>query len=239
MQPIIDAEKVTKVYGFGDTSVTAVKGATLKVYPGEFVALIGPSGSGKTTMLAMLAAMLNPTEGKIMIDGVDLCCMKESQRVNFRRQKIGFTFQSNNLIPYLTVLENVELMLRLNHQLNRAEHERIKQLLIDLGLGERLNVLSSKISGGQKQRVAIARSVAHQPRVVLADEPTANLDTQRARQVVEIFANLIHNHDRCGIMVTHDLRMCLYVDKVYQMEDGKLVRTIDNKAEIEQFVLSH
>jgi len=239
MQPILEAEKVTKVYGFGEASVTAVKEVTLKVYPGEFVALVGPSGSGKTTMLAMLAAMLNPTEGKVTIDGVDLCCLKESQRVKFRRQNIGFTFQSNNLIPYLTVLENVELMLRLNRRMNRIEHERIKQLLIELGLGERLNVLPNQISGGQKQRVAIARSVAHQPRVVLADEPTANLDTQRAQQVVEIFANLIHNQDRCGIMVTHDLRMCLYVDKIFQMEDGKLVRTIDNKAEIEKFVLSH
>jgi len=239
MQPILEAEKVTKVYGFGETSVTAVKEVTLKVYPGEFVALVGPSGSGKTTMLAMLAAMLNPTEGKVTIDGVDLCCLKESQRVKFRRQNIGFTFQSNNLIPYLTVLENVELMLRLNKRMNRTEHERIKQLLIDLGLGERLNVLPNQISGGQKQRVAIARSVAHQPRVVLADEPTANLDTQRAQQVVDIFASLIHNQDRCGIMVTHDLRMCRYVDKIFQMEDGRLVRTIDNKAEIEKFVLSH
>ncbi len=239
MKPIIEADNVTKVYGYGENSVIAVKEASFKVFPGEFVALVGPSGSGKTTMLAMLAAMLNPTNGKVVIDGMDLCCMKEGERVKFRRKNIGFTFQSNNLIPYLTVLENVELMLRLNRQLNRVEHDRVKQLLVNLGLGEKLNVLPNQISGGQRQRVAIARSVAHQPRVVLADEPTANLDTQRARQVVEIFADLIHHQERCGIMVTHDLRMCRYVDKVFQMEDGKLIRVIDDKAAIEQFAREH
>jgi len=237
--PIIEAQSVSKVYESGENSVRAVDKVTFLVQAGEFVALVGPSGSGKTTMLAMLAAMLNPSEGKVMIDGEDLSRYKESQRVKFRRQKIGFTFQSNNLIPYLTVKENVELMLRLNGRYNKSERERVGDLLLALGLEQRLNYLPSQISGGQRQRVAIARSVAHQPRVVLADEPTANLDTERARQVVQIFAELVHNQDRCGIIVTHDLRMCQFVDKVFQMEDGKLARMIDDRVEIERFASEH
>ena len=237
--PIIEAQVVSKVYESGENSVRAVDKVTFLVQAGEFVALVGPSGSGKTTMLAMLAAMLNPSEGKVMIDGEDLSRYKESQRVKFRRQKIGFTFQSNNLIPYLTVKENVELMLRLNGRYNKSERERVGDLLLALGLEQRLNYLPSQISGGQRQRVAIARSVAHQPRVVLADEPTANLDTERARQVVQIFAELVHKQDRCGIIVTHDLRMCRFVDKVFQMEDGKLARMIDDRVEIERFASEH
>ena len=168
--------------------------------------------------------------------------MNEKKRVKLRREKIGFTFQSNNLIPYLTARENVEFMLRLNNKLDRAGRVRSDELLARLGLSDRLHNLPAQMSGGQQQRVAIARALIHNPAVVLADEPTASLDTERAFQVVETFANLIHENDRAGIMVTHDLRMCQFVDRVLQMQDGKLVKIYESKKEIlelAQGVLKH
>ena len=239
MEIIIDAEKVTKIYVSGENTVTAVDNISLQVFQGEFVALVGPSGSGKTTMLAILAALLNPSTGRVIIDGQDLNSLSEVERVQFRREKIGFTFQTHNLVPYLTIYENVELMLRMNNRLSQPEKERTKDLLVSLGMGERLDYLPNQVSGGQKQRAAIARSVIHNPRLVLADEPTANLDTERANQVIQVFAELIHGQERCGIMVTHDLRMCRFVDRVIQLQDGRLVRTISDPVEIQEFSKRH
>jgi putative ABC transport system ATP-binding protein len=158
--------------------------------------------------------------------------LNESKRVELRREKIGFTFQSNNLIPFLTAQENVELMLRLNNRADKTGRMRSVELLARLGLSDRLRNLPAQMSGGQQQRVAIARALIHNPAVVLADEPTASLDTERAFQVVETFADLIHENGRAGIMVTHDLRMCKYVDRVLQMRDGKLVQVIEGQYEI-------
>ncbi|RJP48966.1 MAG: ABC transporter ATP-binding protein [Anaerolineaceae bacterium] len=212
--------------------IYAVDKVSFQVKNGEFVALVGPSGSGKTTMLSMLAALLSPTEGQILIGGQDLSKMNERQRVVLRRERIGFTFQSNNLIPFLSAQENVELMLRLNGKLKHGERIRAAELLSRLGLGDRLTNLPAQMSGGQQQRVAIARALIHNPTLVLADEPTASLDTERAFQVVQTFAALIHENNRAGIMVTHDLRMCQYVDRVIQMQDGKLVKVYEDKKDI-------
>jgi putative ABC transport system ATP-binding protein len=161
--------------------------------------------------------------------------MSEAQRTRLRREKVGFTFQANNLVPYLSVLENVELMLRLNNRLNQAGRERALDILQKLGLAERLNNLPSQLSGGQQQRVAIARALIHSPEIVLADEPTASLDTERAYQVVETFADLIHAQNLAGIMVTHDIRMCKYVDRIIQMRDGRVKRIIEDLPEIQAF----
>jgi putative ABC transport system ATP-binding protein len=158
--------------------------------------------------------------------------LSDSERTKFRRQNIGFVFQASNLIRYLNCQENVELMLKLNGTLNLQMREEAIQLLTRLGLADRLRNLPSQLSGGQQQRVAIARSLVHKPAVVLADEPTASLDTERANQVVQIFSDLIHEQKRAGVMVTHDLRMCRYVDKVIQMIDGKVTRMLKNKDEI-------
>ena len=230
---ILNTKDLSKTYRSNELVVKAVSKVSLQVKPGEFIALVGPSGSGKTTMLALLATLLEATDGHIYIDGKPFDNMNDTQRAKFRREKIGFTFQANNLVPYLTAIENVQLMLRLNKIYNSSEAERAKQLLIRLGLDDQLNSLPSQLSKGQQQRVAIARSLIHDPRVVLADEPTASLDTQRAKQVVQIFSDLIHEEQRAGIMVTHDLRMCKYVDKVIQMVDGKINRIIDNATDIE------
>jgi putative ABC transport system ATP-binding protein len=230
---IIETNGVTKIYEGGGLTVKAVDQVSIQVKAGEFIGLVGPSGSGKTTMLAMLATLLRETDGKVFIDGQDLGSMTDKQRTKFRREKIGFTFQANNLVPYLTALENVELMLRLNNKNSKECHARAKELLTRLGLGDRLNNLPSQLSGGQQQRVAIARALIHSPSVVLADEPTASLDTERANQVVGIFSDLIHEENRAGIMVTHDLRMMKYVDKVIQMVDGRIERVITDRADID------
>jgi putative ABC transport system ATP-binding protein len=229
---VLETRAVVKTYQSDTGVIQAVDDVTLQVRRGEFIALVGPSGSGKTTMLAMLAALLKPTSGQILLDGQDLSQLGDSKRVAQRRQKIGFTFQANNLVPYLSAQENVELMLRLNNRLDKEGRLRAQELLTRLGLGERLKNLPSQMSGGQQQRVAIARALIHNPSLVLADEPTASLDTERAFQVVATFASLIHENQRAGIMVTHDLRMCRFVDRVLQMRDGKLVKIIEDPQEI-------
>ncbi len=232
----LETKSVIKTYQSESGVINAVDDVSLQVGAGEFVALVGPSGSGKTTMLSILAALLQPTSGQILLDGQDLAGMDDLQRVTMRREKIGFTFQANNLVPYLSAVENVELMLRLNNKLDKAGKLRARELLARLGLGERLHNLPGQMSGGQQQRVAIARALIHNPSLVLADEPTASLDTERAYQVVETFAGLIHEQQRAGIMVTHDLRMCEYVDRVLQMRDGKLVRIYTTRDEIMDLV---
>jgi putative ABC transport system ATP-binding protein len=233
MTTALRTESVSKVYNVDAGTIKAVDQISLGVAPGEFVALVGPSGSGKTTLLAILAGLLVPTSGQVVIDGQDLGRLDDNQRARFRREHIGFAFQANNLVPYLSALENVELMLRLNGQFDRAGRIRARALLQRLGLGDRLNNLPSQLSGGQQQRVAIARALVHNPQLVLVDEPTASLDTERAYQVVDAFASLIQEQNRAGIMVTHDLRMCQYTSKVIQMIDGTLARVIEDRAEIQ------
>lgn len=231
---VLSTHEVTKVYELEDLVITAVDGVSLELYRGEFVALVGPSGSGKTSMLAMIAGLLTPSGGDICLDGEEVGQMRESKRTRVRREKIGFTFQANNLVNYLTALENVELMLRLNNRYNKAGQARSIDLLERLGLEGRLHNLPTQLSGGQRQRVAIARSLIHEPQLVLADEPTASLDTTLAHQVVETFAELVHEQNRAGIMVTHDLRMVRYCDRVIEMEDGRLKNIVSERAQIEQ-----
>lgn len=239
MTPVLKTNSVVKTYQVGQSTINAVDHVSIEINPGELIALVGPSGSGKTTMLAMLAGLLSPSEGSIQIGGEDLSRMSESQRAKFRRSKIGFTFQSNNLVPYLSVLENVELMLKLNKTNSKENRTRARELLDKLGLGDRLHNLPSQLSGGQQQRVSIARSLIHNPDIVLADEPTASLDTERAFQVVQTFAELIHTRRLAGIMVTHDLRMCKYADKIIQMRDGKVNQIIQDQAAITAFASAH
>lgn len=222
MTATLEVESIIKTYKNGTAVTKAVDNVSFQLHRGELVALVGPSGSGKTTLLAILAGLLNPDSGRLRIDDCDLAKLNEAKRTRLRREKIGFVFQDSHLIPYLTTMENVRLMLNLNSDFGKSGHENAMRLLRRLGLAERCNYLPHQLSGGQKQRVAIARALVHNPTVVLADEPTASLDTERASQVVQTFAELIHEQQRAGIMVTHDLRMCRYVDKVIQMVDGRI-----------------
>jgi len=233
MKNALETKSISKTYRTGSAEIRAVDDVSITVMAGEFVSLVGPSGSGKTTMVAMLAGLLRPSTGEAVINDQKLSQMKESELTKFRLKHIGFTLQANNLVSYLTAQENVELMLRLNRRFDKQGRKRAKELLVRLGLGERLDNLPSQLSSGEQQRVAIARALVHDPSIVLADEPTANLDTEHAYQVVETFANLIHEQNRTGVMVTHDLRMCVYVDRVIQLVDGQLVRTISDRGEIE------
>ena len=232
MATALEVKSVIKTYPSGTKTVNAVDDVSFELKAGEFIALVGPSGSGKTTLLAMLAGLLSPSQGNIFIDDQDLTEMKEADLAKFRRRKIGFTFQANNLVPYLTALENVELLLRLNNEFTPQCRNRAKELLVRLGLEERLNALPRQLSGGQQQRVAIARSLINRPTLVLADEPTASLDTERAYQVVQTMADLVHEQNRAGIMVTHDLRMVEYVDRVIQLLDGKISRILTSKEDL-------
>ncbi|MEM7331548.1 MAG: ABC transporter ATP-binding protein [Chloroflexota bacterium] len=235
MTAVLEAKSLSKIYETDTTIIHAVDGTTLEITSGEFVALVGPSGSGKTTLLALLAGLLDPDRGEVVINGQNLRKMKEKQRTDYRLRNIGFTFQANNLVSYLTVQENIELMLQLNGKLDKEGKARVLQLIDRLGLSQRRHNLPSQLSGGQQQRVAIARALVHDPSIVLADEPTASLDTELAYQVVATFADLIHEQGRAGIMVTHDLRMCIYADRVIQMLDGRIDAIISDKQAIESF----
>jgi putative ABC transport system ATP-binding protein len=231
-KPVLEVRDLVKTFSLDGMPIHAVDHVSFQVQAGEFVALVGPSGSGKTTLLSILAALLTPTSGDVLIDGNELSKMDERQRVSLRRARIGFTFQSNNLIPFLNARENVDLMLRLNGLRTEDAGERPAELLSRLGLGDHLDFLPGQMSGGQQQRVAIARALIHNPALVLADEPTAALDTERAYQVVQTFAGLIHEGGGGGIMVTHDLRMCKHVDRVLQMRDGRLIAQYSTPLEI-------
>jgi putative ABC transport system ATP-binding protein len=225
-------DAVLKQYEAAGHKINAVDHVSIEIKTGEFVALVGPSGSGKTTLLALLAGLLKPSAGGVLIDDNPLWKMSDAARTRFRAEKIGFIFQSSNLVPYLTAQENVELMLKLNGRLNRAGKQRTVELLDRLGMGDRLGNLPPQMSGGQQQRVAIARAIIHEPAVVLADEPTASLDTERALQVVQTLQALMHEKGHAGIMVTHDLRMCRFVDRVIRMRDGKVAQILDNPEDI-------
>jgi putative ABC transport system ATP-binding protein len=235
MATILETRRVVKEYPGAVGAVRAVDDVSLGLTPGEFVAVVGPSGSGKTTLLALLAGLLTPTSGEVLIGGKDVARLSEGERARFRRENIGFTFQNNNLVPYLTALENVELALRLKGNLDGKGRLRAKELLARLGLAEKFNSLPSQLSGGQQQRIAIARALVHEPLLVLADEPTASLDTERGLQVVESFRDLVKEQGRAGVMVTHDLRMVRFTDAVVRMVDGKVADTVRDPLAIENF----
>jgi len=221
-QLAIQAEGLKKVYGSGNTEVVAMEHASMKVARGEIVALLGPSGSGKSTFLTAVGLINPPSSGSIKIGGqlvlngpkpiVDL--------KDFRKKHIGFVFQKANLIPFLSALENVQIALEINGHSPKDSKSRALELLNELGMAERSNNLPSMLSGGQQQRVAISRALANNPAVILADEPTAALDSHLGRQVMELFRDIAHKHGTGVIVVTHDQRALDIFDAIYEMEDG-------------------
>lgn len=220
----ISTEALTKIYGSGNTEVVAMRDATMQVQRGEVVALLGPSGSGKSTFLTAVGLINPPTSGRVKIGG-ELVMDGETAFVNlrsFRRRHIGFVFQKSNLIPFLSASENVQIAMQLNGESGRAARHRAQELLDYLGVGDRGNNLPSMLSGGQQQRVAVARALANRPSVILADEPTAALDSQRGRQVMELFSQVAHEQRAAVIVVTHDHRSLDVFDTHYEMEDGQL-----------------
>jgi putative ABC transport system ATP-binding protein len=220
----LQAAGLTKIYGSGHTEVVAVRDVTVEVNRGEIVALLGPSGAGKSTLLTLLGLIRPPNTGRIAIDGT-LVFDNHQAKVNvrsFRRQKFGFVFQKANLIPFLTAAENVRLAMEINDQPARASRKRAMELLEYLGVAERAQNLPSMLSGGEQQRVAVARALANRPSLILADEPTAALDSVRGRQVMELFAKVAHEQNAGVIVVTHDHRALDIFDRTLEMEDGQL-----------------
>lgn len=215
-------EQVTKIYGVGDSAVTALDRASLRVAGGELVALVGPSGSGKTTFLAIAGALLSPTEGQVLLDGRDITALDPAARTKFRLDKIGFILQSSNLVPFLTVRDQLLLVAKLAGKQGGNTPTHAEQLLKTLGLGQRLGHYPEQLSGGERQRVAIARALMNNPEVLLADEPTASLDSRRGREVVELLRQEVKAQQKAAILVTHDERMLDLCDRVVHIEDGRL-----------------
>ena len=220
----VAAQNVSKIFGQGDSQVMALKDADLSIEAGEIVALMGPSGSGKTTLLRALSLIDPPTSGQIAIgnevvfDGARV--VTDDRKL--RRQRMGIIFQAYNLIPFLTTLENVALVLTLNGISNRQALTRARELLMSLDLGHRASIYPATLSGGEQQRVAVARAVINDPAVILADEPTAALDTERGKAVMELLRNLGRTQHAAVIVVTHDERMIEGFDRVYYMTDGRI-----------------
>lgn len=222
-QPVVEASGLTKVYGSGNTEVVAVCDVSLNVSRGEVVALLGPSGAGKSTLLTILGLIRLPDAGRIVIGGTvvfDGRLMVNAR--SFRRRHLGFVFQKANLIPFLTAAENVQLAMEINDASPHTARMRTIELLEYLGIKDRADRLPAKLSGGQQQRVAVARALANNPSLILADEPTAALDSVRGRQVMELFRNVAHEQNTGVIVVTHDHRSLDVFDHAMEMEDGKL-----------------
>jgi len=218
----IETRNLTKIYGSGNTEVVAMRDASVSVKRGEIIALLGPSGSGKSTFLTAVGLINAPTSGQILING-QLVMDGPVPKVNlrsYRRQHIGFVFQKSNLIPFLSAIENVQIAMELNGLSARQARRRAAQLLDELGVGDRLDHSTAMLSGGQQQRVAVARALANHPSVILADEPTAALDSHRGKQVMELFRNVAREHGAGVIVVTHDHRTLEVFDTTYEMEDG-------------------
>ena len=219
---ILDARGVTKIFGEGSTEVRAVEGVDLRVGAGEMVLIMGPSGSGKTTLLTMLGGLLRPTSGSIFIDGTDITGLSDRELAPLRRNSVGFIFQSFNLWETLSVEENIELTLNMAGVSGAAAKSRARALLEERGLGQRLHFRARSLSGGEKQRVSIARSLANEPRLLLADEPTANLDSRHGRDVMRLLHDISRSGDRAVVVVSHDQRIREVADRVLWLEDGRI-----------------
>ncbi len=218
----LQIKNVTKTYKEGNSSITALNHASMDVKPGEFVAIVGPSGSGKSTLLSIVGALLKPTSGTVNINDKEVTNLSSKALSKFRLQEIGFILQSSNLIPYLSVVDQLILVKKMTGKVTKEDQEKAKKLLTELGLGDKLKKYPNELSGGERQRVAIACSLMNDSNVILADEPTASLDSKRAHEVVKLIADEVKKRNKAAIMVTHDERMLAYCDKVYKMEDGTL-----------------
>lgn len=217
----LQVTNVTRRYGSGSTEVTAVRGVSMSVAPGEIVLIMGPSGSGKTTLLSMLGALLKPSEGVIRLNGETISALAENRLPDIRLRSFGFIFQDFNLLSALTVLENVAIVAELAGSKSGAAREKAANILTGLGLEERLNFLPEKLSGGEKQRVAIARALINDPALILADEPTANLDSKIGHEIMRLLKLISREQGRSVVIVSHDQRIKDIADRVLWLEDGQ------------------
>lgn len=218
---ILQTSNLKKIYGNGDVAVHALDGVSFSVDKGEFVAIVGTSGSGKSTLLHMLGGLDRPTSGSVTVDGQKLFSLKEDDLTVFRRRKIGFVFQNYNLVPVLNVYENIVLPIQLDG--NTPDADYIKSIVETLGLGSKLKNLASNLSGGQQQRVAIARALSTKPAIILADEPTGNLDSKTSLDVLKLLKMTSEKYSQTIVIITHDEQLAQMADRIVRIEDGRIV----------------
>lgn len=222
MRSILETKDLVKYYGSGGNLVKAIDHTSLRIEAGEFTAIVGRSGSGKSTLLHMLGGLDRPDSGKVYIEGKDIFCLKDDQLAAFRRRKIGFIFQSYNLIPSLNVWENIVLPIGLDGR--RPDEEYVLGIIRRIGMEDKIHALPNTLSGGQQQRVAIARALASRPAIILADEPTGNLDSKTELEVVSILKSCVTEYGQTLVMITHDETIAQMADRMIVIEDGKVVR---------------
>ena len=218
---ILETQGLTKIYGSGETAVHALRGVDLTVENGEFVAIVGTSGSGKSTLLHTLGGLDRPTAGKVLVDGQDIFALKDEALTIFRRRRVGFVFQSYNLVPMLSVYENIVLPIQLDGA--KVDEDYVREVIRTLGLSDRLHSLPNQLSGGQQQRVAIARALATKPAIVLADEPTGNLDSKTSQDVLGLMKVTSQRFGQTMVMITHNEEIAQLADRVVRIEDGRVV----------------
>ncbi|MCR5272581.1 MAG: ABC transporter ATP-binding protein [Lachnospiraceae bacterium] len=218
---ILKCENITKVYGSGDSQVVALNKVNLSVQKGEFVAIVGASGSGKSTLLHILGNVDKPTEGKVLVEGTDISTMNLTQSAIFRRRKVGLVYQFYNLIPTLTVRNNILMPLLLDKR--EPNQELFDQIIQSLGIEDKLEALPNQLSGGQQQRVAIARSLIYRPALLLADEPTGNLDRKNGEEIIDLLKLSNRNLNQTILLITHDEKIALEADRIITIEDGKII----------------
>ena len=223
-EAIVSIEKVTRRYGEGDTAVDALRGVSLEIERGKLTAVMGPSGSGKSTLMHILAGLDRPTDGRVVLDGVDITSMSDKKLTIFRRQKIGFVFQFFNLLPMLTAEENVVLPLDIDGE--KIDREWLDELLVTVGIDKRRKHRPSELSGGQQQRVAIARGLVSNPAVLFADEPTGNLDSTTSKDVLRVLRNAVDDLGQTTVMVTHDAGAASMADRILFIADGRIVQDL-------------
>jgi len=223
MENLIELHNVEKEYIMGDIKLCVLKGINLKVKKSEIIAITGPSGSGKSTMLHMIGCLDRPTKGKVIIDGVDVSKLDDDNLAKIRREKIGFIFQFFNIIPIFTALENVELPMIFSKKSNRIE--RAKELLKAVGLQQRMSHHPSQLSGGETQRVAIARALANDPKLILADEPTGNLDSKSGKEIMDVLIKLNKEKGTSLLLITHDSSVAKHAERIIRLKDGMIVKS--------------
>lgn len=223
LAPIIEVKNLTKKYRVGSEIINALNGVDLQIEQGEFLAIVGTSGSGKSTLLHMMSGLERPTKGEILINGVLINKVREKDMASFRRKHMGFIFQHYNLLTALTALENAALPLVLQGVNVRERNKRAVEILKTLGLGDRMKNKPNQMSGGQQQRVSIARALINNPKILFADEPTGNLDTRTTREIMELLTTMVKEKGQTLVMVTHDMEVANYADRIIQMVDGEII----------------
>jgi putative ABC transport system ATP-binding protein len=229
LAPLIEIKGLTKKYRLGQEIITALDNVNLTIAEGEFLCILGTSGSGKSTLLHIMAGLERPTKGEVLIRGVSITKMKERNMASFRRKHMGFIFQSYNLLPSSTALENVALPLVFDRVKKKERIKRSRELLIQMGLKDRLKNKPTEMSGGQQQRVSIARALVNNPKILFADEPTGNLDSKTTKEIMDILSEKVRKAGVTLIMVTHDLDLAAYADRAISMVDGRITNIVQNR----------